>query len=105
MGNEETKRAFHAWEDSACKKVIVFGQWRIVEGGYSSWGAGAEMVWDQVGSSLQVWCDNWKVFSYIQDVLDKLSKLDKGENLSPEQFQQLLVSCGFEALESKRNAE
>lgn len=103
MTDENCKRFFNIFRTPFDKKLnIIFGQGRVDgEGKFNAWIASADMVWDQVGPQLTIYSDNWKVFLYIQDVLDKLSKF-ASEDVSVAEFQQILLDCGFIQLKSSR---
>jgi hypothetical protein len=103
---EERKRAFYVSKlpCSQGSQSIIFGVYRIRNGRFLCWFASANMVWDFMSTrgvlvaKMVIYVEDWKVFSHIQDVFEKL---DKQNNiwLSPEQFKRLLLECGFNELD------
>jgi len=107
-------RGFHhlskAWYGDVCLKPggpddqkvdeVVFGFYSP-EGGTSG-----EMVvtWEQLGGrtvpQLKVYDDAWHALNQLQDVLQELAEAE-GENISPDQFCEILLRCGFKDLTMK----
>lgn len=114
MPNNYCKRGFYISQLPYCGKdeiirqetTIYFGRFHKSKSQFSEWrwGPKAGIKWMYLETlnaffpKLIIYGDNWKVLYYIQDVLAAMKDL-KWAEFSPEQFQQLLLHCGFERLE------
>jgi hypothetical protein len=67
---------------------------------YGGGGTSGEMSvrWSELGGAivprLEVYDDAWDALNEFKDVIEKMAEVD-GENINPEQFCKILLSCGF----------
>ena len=56
------------------------------------------MIWKMLSNHqvprLEVFDDAWSALHLFADIIEKLAEKD-GENITPEQFTEILLSCGF----------
>lgn len=107
----ECRRGFYHTGASYYGKVVLAGSKdldRISVGLYPLGGGTLGefcFAWRTLGSKtcirLDVWDDAWIALQAFSDVLAKLAGMS-GEHLSPEQFCELLVSCGVEDLTQRK---
>ena len=72
---------------------------------YEDGGTSGEMGvrWVDIGSEkhltpiLRVYDDAWDALNECKDVIEKMAEVD-GDDISPEQFCDILLSCGFKDL-------
>lgn len=97
--DEKPIRGFHwyrkAWYSRGeIEKEIGFGLYYINDG------CAGEMVmeWENLGGKnvprFHVYDDGWKALASFTDLIQKLGEVDD-ENITQEQFVEILLSCGF----------
>lgn len=89
-----SSRAWYAKAMGDKHQEIMFGMYHP-EGGTSG---EMGMRWKELSGrqvpQLQVFDDAWSALALFTDVIEKLGEED-GENITPEQFIEILLSCGF----------
>lgn len=98
----DCRRAFH-WSTKAWYQLpgsaqeINFGMYHL-EGGTTG---EMSMRWVDLGNEfspqLRVFCDAWHALSLFPDLVEILGQHDD-ENITQEQFVEILLQCGFEDL-------
>jgi hypothetical protein len=114
--HEDHIRGFHhlskAWYWPACLPLyrktdenfdeVTFGFYSL-DGGTSG---EMSVTWETLNMKpvpkLEVFNDAWHALSHLQDVLEEMAKIDD-EDISPEQFCELLLKCGFKDLTARKH--
>ena len=92
-----TAKAWYAKANN-CYDEITFGMYDLIGGGTSG-----EMImqWKELGGEtvpqLKVFTDAWSALALFGDVIAELAKHDN-ENITQEQFIDILKDCGFKDL-------
>ena len=101
MKNHKGCRRAFVWTNKAWCDNTTDGSQEIIFGLYHPEGTTSRemsMIWDRLAGGLcpqlQVFDDAWSALASFTDVIAKLSEKDD-ENITPEQFIKILLSCGF----------
>ncbi len=92
-----TNKAWYCIENKP--NEIIFGLYHYDKfGGDDGTTGEMQMLWEDLSGKdvpqLRVYDDAWSVLSMFHDVVDRLAEYDN-ENITPEQFIEVLRSCGF----------